>query len=311
MSLSKSIQTCLGLGRDETLLLVTDTAMTLVRDELVKALRPISGELIIMTMKPRNNHGEELPLAVSKAMDASDVVIGATSKSMTHTEATRNAVRNGARVASMPGMALDMLTNGGMTADYGLVEKAAQEVAFILTNGERITIRSEAGTDLEALIQGRKGKADTGLLTEKGTYGNLPGGEAFIAPLEDSAEGVIAFDGPIASAGLEHPPILVEIKDGKALRTDQPELRKIFSTVENACVVAEMGIGVNPKAGVIGNILEDEKALGTAHVAFGNNLNFGGVNRSQIHMDGILLNPTVMVDGRILLDKGGLIINTG
>jgi leucyl aminopeptidase (aminopeptidase T) len=304
MSLSETFKTCLGIKEKETVLLVTDSAMTEVSNIIRGALSPIADEFIFLSIAPRSVHGEELPKVVSEAMMASDVVVGATSKSMTHTQATKDSVKKGTRVASMPGITVEMLTRGGMTADYKEVSLSAKKVARVLSDGERIEIKTEAGTGFETALTGRDGHADTGLLVNKGDFGNLPGGEGFIAPLEKESTGRIVFDGPIASSGLDHKPIIVDVEDGKATYTNYGELERIFKDIYGARYVGEIGIGVNPKAQLIGNILEDEKALGTAHVAFGNNLNFGGRVDAKAHMDGIIKNPTIVVDGKVIIRNG-------
>ena len=72
--------------------------------------------------------------------------------------------------------------------------------------------------------------------------------------------------------------------------------------------LAEFGIGTNPNARLIGNVLEDEKVLGTCHIALGDNSTFGGKVRAGIHVDGIFLRPTVELDGKIIMKKGKLSI---
>ncbi len=303
MTLRQTFKTCLGIKADETVLLLTDTDMKPVSKIVSKALSPLGRELIVMTMSPRRIHGEELPGSVAKAMCSSNVVVGATSKSMTHTQATRNAVKKGVRVASMPGITLDMLRKGGMTADYGEVARDARKLADVLTHGKSIQIETSSGTDFQADISGRKGFADTGLLVNKGDFGNLPGGEGFIAPVEGSSKGRIVFDGPIASSGLDHTPFTVEVEDGKAVWTDYSELERVFKEIKNSRLIGEIGIGVNKKARLIGNILEDEKAFGSAHIAFGNNTNFGGTIKAKVHLDGIIKKPTVLVNDVVILNS--------
>lgn len=308
MSLSDTFKTCLGIRKSETVLLLTDTDMGKVAGVIKDAVESWPGELIFVSMAPRQVHGAEPPRAVATAMAASDVIIAATSKSLTHTLATKNAVEHGSRVASMPGVTVEMLTKGGMTADYREVAYAARRVAAALTQGRTIEIKTSAGTDFKASISGRQGYADTGLLTKKGDFGNLPGGEGFIAPLEGNSEGRIVFDGPIASSGLSHEPTVVDVENGRATYTGYEGLSKIFKDVKDASNVAEIGIGVNPEARLTGNVLEDEKVLGTAHVAFGNNVNFGGKINAKIHIDGIIKDPTISVDGKVIAKKGALLL---
>jgi leucyl aminopeptidase (aminopeptidase T) len=306
MNLTDAFKTCLDIKEDETVLLLTDSEMLDVAGIIRAALFPLTKKLDFLEIAPRGVHGEELPPSVAAAMDSYGVVVGATSKSMTHTMATKNAVKNGARVASMPGISVEMLTSGGMTADYVEVSEAARKVAEILSHGKEIMIKTSAGTNFRADITGRKGLADTGLLTEKGVFGNLPGGEGFIAPVEGTSEGRIVFDGPIASSGLSHDPIVVEVEGGRATDTNYSELADVFVEIKKASNVGEIGIGVNPAAKLIGNILEDEKVLGTAHVAFGSNTNFGGSVDAKVHLDGIIKNPTVLVDGKGVVKEGSL-----
>jgi leucyl aminopeptidase (aminopeptidase T) len=308
MDLHKTLKTCLGIKKSETVLLLSDSEMAEVSSIIRKSLLKVSSEIIFMEILPRKIHGEELPSGVSSAMASSDVVIGATKKSMTHTQATRIAVEGGARVASMPGITVEMLMSGGMTADYHKVAQAAKIVSDALNKGKNIEIKTSLGTDFKADIKGRRGYADTGLLREKGDFGNLPGGEGFIAPIEGGSNGRIFFDGPIASSGLSHEPILVDIVDGRVTKTNNPELQSVFKDFEGASFVGEIGIGVNPKARLIGNILEDEKVLGTAHVAFGNNTNFGGKIDAKIHIDGIIKNPTILLDRRTIVKEGSLLL---
>jgi leucyl aminopeptidase (aminopeptidase T) len=307
MDLTNTFRTCLGIKKEETVLLLTDEDMNDVSGIIKEAISPLTEELIVLSISPRRGHGEELPHVVSNAMAGSDVVIGATSMSMTHTEAAKKAVKSGARVASMPGITQAMLTEGGMTANYQDVAKSAKKVSEILSKGRKIAIKTSLGTDFNADISGRKGYADTGLLLNKGDFGNLPAGEGFIAPLEDGSDGTIVFDGPIASAGLHHEPIVVEVEDGMVKSTSNAGLERLLKKVEKGSIVGEIGIGVNPEARLIGKILEDEKVLGTAHIAFGNNLNFGGRVDAKSHLDGILRRPTIMVDGRLILKKGLLL----
>jgi len=306
MSLSSTIQTCLNIKDGESVLLLTDTEMHDVAGIIRSALEPLTKNLRLLVMTPRSMDGEEPPQEVAQAMAAADVVIGATSKSMTHTAATKNAVEHGARVASMPGITVDMLTSGGMTADYTEVAEAARRVAEILSHGKEIIIQTTAGTNFRADITGRKGFSDTGLLTEKGVFGNLPGGEGFIAPLEGTSAGRIVFDGPIADSGLSHDPIVVEVEEGRAVSTNYSVLENIFSSVENSTNVAEIGVGANPLARLSGNVLEDEKALGTVHVAFGSNASFGGSVDAEVHLDGIIKEPTLFVDKKPIICRGRL-----
>jgi len=254
-------------------------------------------------------HGEEPPRVVAEAMKHASVVVAPTSKSLSHTAARKRACEAGARVATLPGITLEMLTSGGMLADYREVKRLAEEVAERLSRAESIRIKTALGTDFTASLKGRKALADTGIITKPGDFGNLPAGEGFIAPVEGESEGVLVFDGSFGMMGKLTKPLKIRVVKGKGavVEGDEGVISALFQRYANASNVAEIGIGVNPMARVIGNVLEDEKAFRTIHVAFGDNHTFGGATRAEVHLDGVMLNPSVWLDDEKLMEKGKLL----
>jgi leucyl aminopeptidase (aminopeptidase T) len=159
-------------------------------------------------------------------------------------------------------------------------------------------------------LAGREWKTDTGILRGQGVFCNLPGGEIYIAPIEDSAEGVLVIDKCLPGLLLSEPVRLVFVK-GRVTQIEggagAEYLEKaIAQHGESTRVIAELGIGTNPQARLQGNIITDEKVLGTIHVAIGRNDFLGGRNIAPIHIDGVVSQPTVWIDGKILIDKGRL-----
>jgi leucyl aminopeptidase (aminopeptidase T) len=165
-------------------------------------------------------------------------------------------------------------------------------------------VESPAGTDVEFRLGSRAAISDDGNLRAPSAWGNLPAGEAFIAPIETSAEGTIVFDGSLAGFGLLREPLRVTVVAGRATHADGEAGRWLLDTLDDGGstgrLIAELGIGTNPSATLSGHILEDEKACGTAHVAFGSSAFIGGANLAGVHVDGILLEPTIELDGRTL-----------
>jgi leucyl aminopeptidase (aminopeptidase T) len=207
----------------------------------------------------------------------------------------------------MPGITMDMLNAGGLKADYNEVESKTNIIADMLTEGCEINIKSAKGCDFTADIKGRKAEADTGVLRKKGSFCNLPAGEGFIAPVEGRASGVLVFDGSFGGIGVLEGELRLEVENGRVENASgykAKELMEILEGHEHGNEVAEIGIGTNPGARLIGNVLEDEKVFGTAHVAFGDNHVFGGKNRTDIHVDGIIKMPDVILDGEMLIEKG-------
>ena len=264
---------------------------------------------MVSVMRPLQRSGLEPPKPVAEAMKASDVVLIPTSTSFSHTDARREASKNGARIASMPGITEDMISVGGLTADYHEVERLTNLVSDVLDKGKTVEITTPSGTNLTMSIEGRTCERDTGIFHKPpNTWGNLPAGEACLAPVEGTTQGVLAID----SLGMiVKQPVYVTIKDGWAKKFEGVDAGRLESLLRrgdaNAFNIGELGVGTNAKARLSGAVLEDEKVLGTVHIALGDNSSYpGGHSKSNIHMDGILLEPTVKVDGVLLLEKGKL-----
>jgi leucyl aminopeptidase (aminopeptidase T) len=211
----------------------------------------------------------------------------------------------------MPNITEDMLVRT-MSADYSAIRHRSHAVADVLTGGSEVHVTTTRGTDLELIIEGRSGISDDGDLSAPAAFGNLPAGEGFIAPLEGKTMGRVVFDGSVASLGRLTAPLTCEIHDGFATTFSGPqgdELQRVLDPYgRDAFAVAELGIGTNDAAALSGSILEDEKVLGTIHIALGANQSFGGTVQVPSHQDGIVLEPTVVVDGSKLLDAGRLLV---
>lgn len=302
---------CLGLRSEESLLVVTDPLRRPIAEALVDGGRTIGAETVLMEMSERETHGSEPPAAVAAAMLVCDVCIAPTTKSTSHTAARKEANAGGARIATMPQITDEMLDRT-MAADYKEVQRRSRILADALTAGSEVRITSAQGTDVTMSIADRSGIADDGDLTESGSFGNLPAGEGFIAPVERSTQGTIVFDGSVWPIGLLDAPIVVDVEEGFAVGFSGPQGNEWLRTMEPhgdaALAVAELGIGTNDAALLTGNILEDEKIVGTIHVAFGDNHTFGGTNRVSSHQDGIVLEPTLSIDGKTYVEGGRLLI---
>lgn len=299
----KFLKASLGIKKSETVLIVTDDDKLKIAQAIERAAKKISSEVLMLKMAPRPQHAEEPPKAVSEAMNHSDVVIIPTTKSLSHTGARKAACKAGARVASMPGITQQMFRRGGLTADYTKVKSISESVAKRLTKAKEVRIKTRAGCDFTASLTGRKGVADTGILKKKGDFGNLPAGEGFIAPREKKSQGTLVFDGSFAGLGVLTKPIRVIIKKGKAVKIEGEggKLKKMLTNGDN---IAEVGIGTNPRAKLIGTVLEDEKVMGTVHVAFGDNHTFGGKIKANVHLDGIIKRPDIYLDNKKIMENG-------
>ncbi len=306
-----AVKQCLGVRAGESVLVVTDSVCQPVGEALCTAASEEGADALLLLMRPRAVHGEEPPEPVAKAMQAAAVCFMPTSRSLSHTVARREATAAGARIASMPGITLEMLART-LAVDYEAIAALTEKVATVLDHGEEVRITSPAGTDLVLDISGRTALRDTGLYTAPGSFGNLPAGEAYVAPIEGSATGRIVVDGSMAGVGLLEEPLVIEVASGRVVdiagRSAGALLELLNSAGEDARNVAELGIGTNPAAKLVGNVLEDEKVLGTVHVALGANASFGGKVQVACHLDGVLLRPDLWVDGRQIMRGGQLLV---
>jgi leucyl aminopeptidase (aminopeptidase T) len=308
-----AVRQCLAVRNGETCLVVTDAPCRSIGIALFQAAGEVGAEAILMDMIPRKMDGQEPPAVVAAAMLAADVVLGPTSRSFSHTEARRAASKRGARIATLPGITEDTMLRA-LAADYGKIAERSRKVAEILTKGRKARLTTAAGTDLVFVLEGREGHADTGILDSKGAFGNLPAGEAYMAPAEGKTSGRLVVDGAMGDSGILHGETIVievrnglatEIKGGKAARELEEAIEPYGKEGRN---IAELGIGTNDKATVVGNILEDEKVMGTVHVAIGDNISMGGTVRCEAHLDGIILLPTLEVDGKRIIIDGKLVV---
>ncbi len=301
----------MGVKQGESLVVLTDPQRRPIAEALVAGARDLGAETLLVEMSERATHGSEPPPAVAAAMAECDVCIAPTTKSVSHTAARKEANARGVRIATMPQITEDMLVRT-MAADYGEVRRRSAILARALTEGSDVRITAPQGTDLSLYIGGREGIADDGNLTVPGSFGNLPAGEGFIAPVEGRARGTIAFDGSIWPIGLLEEPLVVSIDDGYATDISGPRGDEFRGALEphgrEAFAVAELGIGTNEAAMLTGNVLEDEKIMGTIHIAFGDNHTFGGTTRVSSHQDGIVMTPTLSIDGKVYLEEGRLLV---
>jgi leucyl aminopeptidase (aminopeptidase T) len=309
-----AVKDCLKVQENETVLVVTDTVLREIGNALVEASRSLGAETMLMEMTPRERNGEEPPEAISEAMKNVDVVVAPADKSLTHTAARREACAAGTRVATMPGITMDTMVRC-LAADYYAIADRTVKVTEMLTDAKAARVTTASGTDITLPLDGIKAIASTGLFHTPGSFGNLPSGEAYMMPKEGGSEGVFIVDGSMAGIGdLEgKKPIAIRVEKGHAVEiSGGPEAEllreKLDPLGKPAFNVAELGVGTNDAAKIIGNILEDEKVMGTVHIALGNNMSMGGTVDVAIHLDGIIKSPTLELDGTAIMENGKLLV---
>lgn len=312
-SASVAVDQCLKVKAGESCLVITDKPCRSIGMALFEAAKNAGAEAILLDMISRSVDGEEPPALVAAAMLNADVVIAPTYRSLSHTDARRKASARGARIATLPGIVEETMMRA-VNADYGRIAELSNKLAAMLSKGKEARLVTAKGTDISFGIEGRDGHADTGIVPNKGDFSNLPAGEAYIAPIENTSNGILVVDGSMGDSGVLSGETITlkvingyaeEISGGKAAA----ELNEVVESYgKEARNIAELGIGTNDKAALIGNILEDEKVFGTVHVAIGNNKSMGGNVDVGVHLDGIIREPTLTIDGREILVKGKLVV---
>lgn len=305
------MQQCLAVKPNESVLIVTDPARLDLAGSFLEAAKEFTQKVELVSFNTMTGNAQEPPPSIAEKMKTAAVALLVTTYSLSHTKARKNASQNGCRIASMPGITLAMAKRTLM-ADFTQMAALSIKLAKILSQANSARLTSPAGTDLTFALTGRLGDADTGLYTTPGLWGNLPAGEACIGPLEGKTNGILIIDGAMAEIDLDQP-IKIKIKNGLAIgisggRAADAIISTLTPAGPQAFQVAELGIGTNPLAKLSPNILEAEKVFATCHVAFGNNMSYGGIVDVPVHEDGVILQPTLQIDDKIILKAGKFLL---
>jgi len=307
-----AIRDCMRTKKKETVLVITDEQKREIGLSLYENALKLGHEALLVEMKSREINGEEPPSYVADLMKKFDVVLCPTAKSLTHTDARRSASAKGVRVATFPGITKEVMIRG-LNADYKKIAALTLKLKKRLEKTKVVRVTTAKGTDITMPIGGRKIIPSKGLFHKKGEGGNLPTGEAFVAPIEGKSEGVFVADGSFAGIGMLKNVIKVKVEKGLATNiTGGKEAVKLWKMVSKfgnkGKNIAEFGIGTNDKAKLSGMLLEDEKVLGTVHIALGDNKTMGGKVHVPLHLDGVMKQPNVYFDGNLIMKKGKLLI---
>lgn len=297
-----AIRQCLNLGAEESCVIVTDDKRERIGEVLYETATTITDDAAILRYPPGSQHGEEPPEPVAAAMRGADVFLAPTTKSLSHTRARGRACDAGARGATLPGITEQVFTTG-LDADYESIAEESARMLDSVHDADEIRVTTPKGTDITFEIGGREWQTDTGMVHEPGEFSNLPAGEVFVSPT--SADGTYVVDGTMRPHGLLSGgrTLTFDVEDGFVTSISDDEIRSQVETAaedvgRNAYNLAELGIGTNLAVSeLIGSVLLDEKAAGTVHIAIGDDAGIGGNVEAPLHLDGILTEPTVFVDG--------------
>jgi len=316
------VRTSMDIRRGENVLIVCDPTTSEIGQALHEAASERSDRVLLIVMPRGRHHGEEPPAPVGHLMRQQQVVIAPTKYSLTHTRAIQSARREGARVVTMPGMTVEMFTQGGISADFTQIKNSISQLNPYLRRRKIVQVTCESGTDVTFETNWREWKLDdNGICNRPKMITNLPAGKAFIMPKKGTMNGTIVIDGSWDATLIEEPiefevenGLVIDVKGGALAATIRQQFGEVATKIRNrdrelVWTVAEFGFGMNPKARLIGNVLEDEKRMGTCYFSIGDNSSLGGNADVGIHISGVIRNPSLWLDDTRILDQGKFLIS--
>lgn len=246
-----------------------------------------------------------------------NVIIGATDYSFITTNAVRTAVNKGARFLSLPLSCKDgssLLENDFIQMNCRDAQKNARKLIRKLTNKEKIHVTTKLGTDLTFSIKGRTpgsfvGKADKPGIISSASF------ETYVAPVEDSMNGVLYLDAAIGYVGTLDKPIRITVKDGlfTSIESEDDGAQKLIDYLESfhdrtMYRPGEFGIGLNKISKCRGICyIEDESVYSTFHLGMGRNIALGGVQNAAGHFDIVTGFPDIYADEEAVMINGEIV----
>jgi leucyl aminopeptidase (aminopeptidase T) len=290
----------------ERALVVTDTAADGgIVDALAAVLAALGASVMTVSSDPADLPGDDPPAAVGSAMLQADIVFELTSVFIGSCQARRNASAAGVRYLTVPGLSWQTLRPGGpFSADFEALGDHARRLASLFDEASRFHLTSTAGTDLWGSIEARRGRPLWGVATEVGGYAAPPDVEVGASPVEGTTSGRVVVDGSLLFLGPDQlqSPVELSFEDGRLVGIEGREGWRLRDALdrsgdERMSTIAEVSIGLNPASRPGGSALELEGIVGGAHVAVGNNVAYGGSNDARSHIDCVLLEGRLELDG--------------
>ncbi len=259
--------------------------------------------------------GEECPASVAALLRNADVAIELTSLFIGSNRARQDATAAGLRYAAMPGVRISTFREGGpLTVDFDQIRPIAEAVGDAWTTANEFRITTPGGTDLKGSIVGRPGRVLHGICRERGSYMAPPDIEAGTAPLEGTTEGVAVIDADLLFMGTGPlpEPVILHFRQGELVDVEGSESGRLAEMLDRCnddrmTNLAEVSLGLNPKGRICDVPMETEATLGSAHIALGNSIAYGGVVDAVAHLDAVMSDATLELDGTPFMVRGELV----
>ena len=304
---------CLGVRAGEQVVLLTDVATDAsVITGLLEAVSTRDGIPLVARIPAPGLPGAEPPGAVAAMMLEAGAVIELTSLFIGSSLARRNASARGVRYLAMPGVVLDTFRPGGpLDVDFEQLRSEAERVGRAWDAAQQFRLSTPGGTDLRGSVADRPGRVLHGIATEPGAHMAPPDVESGTAPVEGTASGVVVVDGDLLFMGRGplREPVVLQVDDGQVVGIDGAERDRLIRMLERCADarmsnLAEVSVAFNPAGTICSVPMETESTRGSAHVALGNSIAYGGLVNAVAHLDCVMRDATLELDGRAVMIEG-------
>lgn len=304
---------CLGVRPGEQVVLLTDDGTDPgVISRMSEAVSARDGIPLVARMPAPRLPGEEPPLPVAAMMLEAAAVIELTSLFIGSSRARRNASARGVRYLAMPGVVGDTFRPGGpLDVDFDQLRFDAEQVGRAWTAAKEFRLSTPGGTDLRGSVADRPGRVLHGIARDPGAYMAPPDVESGTAPVEGTASGVVVIDADLLFMGRGplREPVVLEVADGQVIGIEGAERDRLTSMLERCADaqmsnLAEVSVAFNPAGTICPVPMETESARGSAHVALGNSIAYGGVVNAVAHLDCVMRDATLELDGQAVIVEG-------
>ena len=304
---------CLGIRPGEQVVLLADEGTDPgVVARLQDSVAAQDGIPLVARMPAPYLPGAEPPGAVAAMMLAAGAVIELTSLFIGSSQARRSATDRGVRYLAMPGVKMETFRPGGpLAVDFEQLRSDAERVGRAWSSARAFRLTSRGGTDLRGSVDGRPGRVLHGMAREPGAYMAPPDIESGTAPVEGTASGTVVIDGDLLFMGQGplHEPVILHVDEGRVRGIEGAESTRLTRMLERCADeqmmnLAEVSVAFNPAGTICSVPMETESARGTAHIALGNSIAYGGVVNAVAHLDCVMRDATLELDGHEVMTEG-------
>jgi leucyl aminopeptidase (aminopeptidase T) len=304
----RAVRQSLRLKTGEKLLLVTDTAKLQIAEALALAAKKAGAEvttyLMTETLRPITAPTRQFKELIRGASATIYLLEGRFPEKPFRGFMVAEGAKHG-RVLMMPGITRDMMERL-VAIDFSDMARFTRKVIRAVKDAEDVVVENPAGTRIAFSVKGRTWVNSCGDLGRKGRHGNLPAGECYTAPVEGTFTGKIVIGLIDDKLG----PGTMTFEKGTLVGHTGEGIAEVMRTVGDdptARVIGEFGIGTNKGARICPNMLEAEKAFGTAHFAIGDSYGLGK-NKSKFHFDALVDKVTITAKGRTIAKNGKFLL---